>query len=90
MRVLVVVWLSVFMSISPFTIFRKVVFFNPFRPYVFSHPYQMDETISNLRVVGLYFSFLFKFLFANSGGPDQTPRLAASDLVLHCLPISQT
>ena len=25
-------------------------------------------------------------LFANSGDPDQTPRYAASDLGLHCLP----
>ena len=39
-----------------------------------------------------YFSFLIKslkkLLFANSGEPDQTPRFAASDLVLHCLPMS--
>ena len=27
-------------------------------------------------------------LFANSGDPDQTPRSAASDLRLHCLPIT--
>ena len=27
-------------------------------------------------------------LFANSGDPDQTPRFAASDLGLHCLPIT--
>ena len=27
-------------------------------------------------------------LFANTGDPDQTPRSAASDLVLHCLPIT--
>ena len=26
--------------------------------------------------------------FANSGDPDQTPRSAASDLGLHCLPVS--
>ena len=26
-------------------------------------------------------------LFANIGDPDQTPRPAASDLGLHCLPI---
>ena len=50
-----------FMSIPPFSIFRKVVFFNPFMPNVFSHPYQMGESISNLRVVGWDFSFLFKF-----------------------------
>ena len=27
-------------------------------------------------------------LFANSGDPDQTPRSMASDLGLHCLPIT--
>ena len=27
-------------------------------------------------------------LFANSGDPDQTPRSAASDLGLHCLPVT--
>ena len=27
-------------------------------------------------------------LFANSGDPDQTPCFAASDLGLHCLPVT--
>ena len=27
-------------------------------------------------------------LFANSGDPDQAPRLVASDLVQHCLPFT--
>ena len=40
----------------------------------------------------LDFSFVIKFLkkrlFANSGRPDQTPRFAASGLVLRCLPMS--
>ena len=26
--------------------------------------------------------------FANSGDPDQTPRSVASDLDLHCLPVT--
>ena len=26
-------------------------------------------------------------LFANSGDPDQTPRSAASDLGMHCVPV---
>ena len=30
---------------------------NRFMPNVFSHPYQLDESISNFRVIGLYFSF---------------------------------
>ena len=67
-------------------------FLNSFMPNVFSHPYQLDESISNFRVVGWYDSFLFKFykklLFANSGEPHKTPHFAASDLVLHCLPMS--
>ena len=33
---------------------------NPFMLNVFSHPYQLDESISNFRVVGWYFSFKFK------------------------------
>ena len=61
-------------------------------PNVFSHPYQLDEFISNFRVVGWYFSFLYKFKkklrFANSGDPDQTPHFAASGLFLHCLSMS--
>ena len=28
-------------------------------------------------------------LYANSGDPDQTPRSAASDLGLHCLPVTR-
>ena len=28
-------------------------------------------------------------LFTNSGDPDQTPRSAASDLGLHCLPVTR-
>ena len=31
---------------------------------------------------------LKKLLFANTGELNQTPRFAASDLVLHCLPMS--
>ena len=28
-------------------------------------------------------------LFANSGDPDQTPQNVASDLGLHCLPVTR-
>ena len=60
-------------------------------PNVFSHPYQLDESISNLGLLGgifHFYSYYKRNLFANSGEPDQTPHFAASDLVLHGLPIS--
>ena len=34
---------------------------NPFKPNEIPHSYQLDKSISVLRVVGWYFSFLFKF-----------------------------
>ena len=34
---------------------------NPFKPNGISHSYQLDQTISGLRVVVWHFSFLFKF-----------------------------
>ena len=34
---------------------------NPFKPKGISHYYQLDQSISVLRVVRLYFSFLSKF-----------------------------
>ena len=62
---------------------------NPFIPNEYFHPYQLDESIS---IFGMFFPFLFEFLktllYANSGEPDQTPRFAASDMVLHCLLMS--
>ena len=69
---------------------------NPFMPNGISHPYQLNESISVLWDVGWYFSFLFNF---NREFCKQTvetlirrsvwQRLAASDLVLHCLPMFQ-
>ena len=35
----------------------------------------------------ILFKFLKKLLYSNSGEPDQTLHFAASDLVLHCLPM---
>ena len=34
---------------------------SPYKPNGNSHDYQLDQSISVLRVVGWYFSFLFKF-----------------------------
>ena len=40
---------------------KSTHFLNPFMLNLFSHPYQLDKSISNFRVVGWVFSFLFKF-----------------------------
>ena len=56
---------------------------------IISHYYQLVQSISVLRVVRLYFSFLSKFqwnfLQANSGDPDPIPHSVVSDLGWHCL-----
>ena len=67
--------------------------FNPYVPSRPVHPYQLDEPISSFMGVWctfffILFYFLSKFLLINSVEPDQTPRSAASDLGLHCLPRS--
>ena len=66
---------------------------NPHLPSGPVHPYQLDESIYNFRGGWCTFSFLFYFeyifLLANREDPDQTPRSTASDLGLHCLPMSQ-
>ena len=64
---------------------------NPFIPSGFIYLYSLDRFISNKRGVWLVFNismFYRNFCKANSVGPDQTPRSAASDLGLHCLPMS--
>ena len=71
----------------------QTVFLNLYLPNGLSHPYQLDESILHLRGVWCNFSFLsyfwWKFMLANSVDLDQTPRSAATDLGLHCLPRSQ-
>ena len=52
-------WLLWDAKISCAVLFDHVV--NPFMPNVFSHLYWLDKSISNVGVVGWYFSFLFKF-----------------------------
>ena len=46
-------------------------------------------TLGLLGGIFILFIFFLKNLFANIGGPDQTPRFAASGPVLHSLPMSQ-
>ena len=54
----------------------------------------MDFTTSLFALVHFHFKFMFYFfaeilLFhTNSVNPDQTPRSVASDLGLHCLPMT--
>ena len=67
-------------------------FLNPYLTNGFSHRYQLGESTSINRGVRCDFKILFhfsmKFLCANRIAPDGTPRSAASDLVLFCLPMS--
>ena len=56
-----------------------------------SHPYQLDGSTLISRVIRrifffIFISFLMKFLEANRIAPDGTPRFAASQLGLYCLP----
>ena len=47
--------------------------------------------IVNLGVSGLFSTFivfLMEILLANTAEPDQTPHYVASDLDLHCLPMT--
>ena len=52
----------------------------------------LDESICQFRGVGSILSFLFyccwKILLTNTADPDQTPLYVASDLDLHCLPMT--
>ena len=52
----------------------------------------LDESICHFRGVGFILSLLvyfwWKFLLANTVDPDQTPHNVASDLGLHCLPMT--
>ena len=52
----------------------------------------LDESICQFRGVGailsLFFLFLMEILLANNTDPDQTPHYVASDLRLHCLPVT--
>ena len=65
---------------------------NPLVTNGFSHPYQMGESISNLRGIRSNFSFLFnfsmKFVSANRIAPDGTPPFVVSHIGLFWLPMS--
>ena len=48
------------------------------------HPYQLGCLV----FLFIFILFWIAIMLANSEDPDQTPRSAASDLDLHCLPMS--
>ena len=65
----------------------------PCQPNGISKCYQLDQSISALRVVGWYFTFCrisIEHYVSNSGDPDQTPHSVAIDLGLRCLPLCPT
>ena len=57
---------------------------------VFFNPYQLDKSISKFRLLGGIFFFIqiLKSTSVSKGEPDQMTCFAASDLVMHCLPMS--
>ena len=50
--------------------------------------YSLDRSISNTRGIWLVLLLPYFMEIANSVDPDETQRSAASDLGLHCFPIS--
>ena len=67
---------------------NKRVQISQFKPNGISHSYQLDQSISGLRVAFFISNaILIEIMKANSGDPDQTPCLASSDLGLRCLPM---
>ena len=74
--------------------FNKLIYgINLFMPDGFFYLNSLDRSISYVREVWLVFLSSPCFvetsvLNANSVDPDQTPRSAASDLGLHCLPMA--
>ena len=71
---------------------RKTPILNPFMPSGLFYLIYLDASIPNRRgdwIILLLLCFIESPVFnANSVDPDQTPRSAASDLGLHCLPVS--
>ena len=68
-----------------------VLEFHPFKPSGLFYRNSLDRSISYIRGVWLFLllscSLEISELNANSVDLDQTPRFAASDLGLHCLPM---
>ena len=65
---------------------------NPLNTGGLFHCYMSEESICYFRGVGSILSFFilfeWKILIANTVDPDQTPHNVASDLGLHCLPLT--
>ena len=58
----------------------------------FFHCFMLDESICHFRsirsILSLLFHFYWKLLLANTVDPDQMPHYVASELGLHCLPMT--
>ena len=78
---------------SCFVVRCLIVVPNPFMSNGLIYLISLDWSISSIYVVSGYILSLPCFIeiplfSANGVDPDQTPRSAASDLGLHCLPMS--
>ena len=69
-------YLSMMFGLPFYLFFIEIPTFNPDLPSGPVHPYQLDESISNLKGIWCTFSFLFYFesifLLANKEEPDQS------------------
>ena len=67
--------------------------FNPLYTGGLFYRFMLDESICYFRGAGSVLSLLFyvwwKILLANNIGSDQTSHDVASDLCLHCLPVTR-
>ena len=65
---------------------------NPLYTGRFLHCYLLDKSFCHFRgvksILSLLFYFCWKILLANNVDPDQMPHFVASDLSLHCLPMT--
>ena len=64
------------------------IMFNPYLTNGFSHCYHMDDSTFIFRGIRSDFLYFIQFFDENRIAPDGTPRTAASQLGLFCLPMS--
>ena len=65
-----------------------ICMFNPFKLNGIFHSYQLDKSIYWEVFFSIFIRISIDYSKSRRGYPDPTPCSAASDLGLHCLPMS--